>query len=208
MITVWGRTNSTNVKKVRWCLAELGMDYQLIETGGNFGGNHSASYLAMNPNGLVPCLKDSATDLVLWESNAIVRYLAAQYGQPLLWPESAAERACGDKWMDWVCSSFTAPFRGVFISLVRTAPEARDAQLIARSTQECQALFAIMDAALAHQPWLSGEQFGPGDIAAGPTLYGLLNLEVDWGEYPHLQRWYQQLTRRPAFRETVMLPLS
>lgn len=208
MITLWGRTNSTNVKKVRWCLAELGIGYDGIPVGGQYGGNHDADYLAMNPNGLVPCLKDDNTGLVLWESNAIVRYLAANYGADTLWPASAAVRATGDKWMDWVCSSFTGPFRGIFISLVRTPPEQRDQALIARSTTECQALFAILDNALANQTWLSGDNFGPGDIAVGPTIYGLLNLDVAWGEYPHLRRWYQQLTARPAFQETVMLPLS
>lgn len=93
MITLWGRNNSTNVKKVRWVLEELDLPYQQILAGLEFGLNHDPAYLAMNPNGLVPLLKDATTDVVLWESNTIIRYLAAQYGQNRLWVESPAERA-------------------------------------------------------------------------------------------------------------------
>jgi glutathione S-transferase len=96
MITLWGRNNSTNVKKVRWVLEELDLPYQQILAGLEFGLNHDPDYLAMNPNGLVPLLKDETTDIVLWESNTIIRYLAAQYGQDRLWVESPAERAQGE----------------------------------------------------------------------------------------------------------------
>ena len=96
MITLWGRNNSTNVKKVRWVLEELDLPYQQILAGLEFGLNHDPAYLAMNPNGLVPLLKDETTDIVLWESNTIIRYLAAQYGQdPCGWsrpPNALRER--------------------------------------------------------------------------------------------------------------------
>ncbi len=208
MLTLWGRNNSTNVKKVRWCLAELGMEYTPIPAGGQFGLNHDDAYLAMNPNGLVPCLKDDAQDLVLWESNTIVRYLLAEYGTTTLWPAQPARRAAADKWMDWVVGTFTAPFRGVFISLVRTAPADRDQALINRSVKECNALMAILDQQLATTTWLAGDEFSMAEIAIAPTIYALINLEVDWQPHPHLRRWYQQLTERPAFRDTVMLPIS
>lgn len=96
MITLWGRNNSTNVKKVRWVLEELDLPYQQILAGLEFGLNHDPEYLAMNPNGLVPLLKDDATGVVLWESNTIIRYLAAQYGVDRLWLAGAgAARARG-----------------------------------------------------------------------------------------------------------------
>lgn len=206
MITVWGRENSTNVKKVLWCLEELGLAYQSIPAGGQYGLNHSPDYLAMNPNGLVPCLRDD--DLTLWESNTIVRYLAARYGEGSLWAASPAQRASGEKWMDWSIATLSGPYRDVYISLIRTAPEQRDPAVIERGQQGCEAAFAILDAALEHQTWLGGEHFGPGDIALGPFIYGLFNLEIDWTPRPHLQRWYQQLCDRPAFSKVVMLPLS
>ena len=95
MITLWGRNNSTNVKKVRWVLEELDLPYQQILAGLEFGLNHDPEYLAMNPNGLVPLLKDDATGVVLWESNTIIRYLAAQYGVDRLWLAAPAQRAQG-----------------------------------------------------------------------------------------------------------------
>jgi glutathione S-transferase len=208
MITVWGRENSTNVKKVLWCLEELGQQYLSIPAGGKFGKTHDADYLAMNPNALVPCIHDEATNLTLWESNTIVRYLAAQYGQDSLWTRDPATRAYGEKWMDWAASTLVIPYRGVFMGLVRTAPEQRDQKLIAESIAQCDALFSILDAELAKQPWFDGAEFGPADIALGPSVYALLNLDVKWGAHVNLRRWYQQLTQRPAFRKVVMIPLS
>ncbi len=131
MITLWGRNNSSNVKKVRWTLDELELPYEHILAGGAFGLNHEADFLAMNPNGLVPLLRDDETDVVLWESNAIVRYLSAQYGQARLWPESPAARAQGEKWMDWALSTL-APKHGILlIGIVRTPAEKRDNASIA-----------------------------------------------------------------------------
>lgn len=92
MITLWGRNNSTNVKKVLWTLEELDLPFNQIMAGMAFGVNKEADYLAMNPNGLVPLLRDDETDATLWESNTIVRYLAAQYGQGRLWVENPVAR--------------------------------------------------------------------------------------------------------------------
>lgn len=208
MITVWGRDNSTNVKKVFWCLGELSCEWKTIPAGGQYGLNHDASYLAMNPNGLVPCLHDSDRDLVLWESNAIVRYLAAQYGAKTLWEADPVRRAVGDKWMDWTCSTMTEPFKAVYLSLVRLSPSQRDPELIARGVKAANAAFAVVDAALAQQTWLGGDKFGIADIALGPFAYGLLNLDIEFDELVHLRRWYQRLCQRPAFQAKVMLPLS
>lgn len=208
MITVWGRENSTNVKKVLWCLEELNLPYRAIPAGGAFGITHDADYLAMNPNGLVPCLHDDAQGLTLWESNTIVRYLAAEYGEGLLWATRPATRATGEKWMDWAATALAGPHKGVFFSLVRQAPEERDAQLIEKSIAECRTLFTMLDTELARKKWLGGEAFGPGDIALGPIIYNLFSLNIEWDNLPHLQRWYQQLTQRPAFQTKVMIGIS
>ncbi len=208
MIVVWGRNNSTNVKKVLWCLEEMELPYRSVALGGQYGGNQDADYLAMNPNGLIPCLRDDGSDLTLWESNTIVRYLSAQYGQATLWLSDATARAQAEKWMDWTLGLQGEPFRGVYLSLMRTPPERRDPALIERCTQTCDAAFGIVDNGLAQQIWLSGETCGIADIAFGPVAYALLNLEIAWTPRPHLQRWYQQLTARPAFKKIVMIPLS
>lgn len=131
MITLWGRNNSTNVKKVRWVLEELDLPYEQILAGLEFGLNHDPEYLAMNPNGLVPLLKDDATGVVLWESNTIIRYLAAQYGVDRLWLAAPAQRAQGEKWMDWSNGTLSPAHRPVLMGLVRTPPEQRDPAAIA-----------------------------------------------------------------------------
>lgn len=208
MITVWGRDNSTNVKKVLWCLEELELPYTVIPAGGKFGFNTEPEYLAMNPNGLIPCLRDDETGITLWESNTIVRYLAAQYGQNRIWVDSPAVRAQGEKWMDWAASTLPPPHRAVLFGLVRTPVEQRNMQHIEAGIAKCDALLAMLDAELATQPWLGGEHFGPGDIAVAPYVYNLLNIGITLTPRPHLQRWYQQLSERSAFRHIVMIPVS
>lgn len=191
-----------------WTLEELELPYDQILAGGKFGVNQDADYLAMNPNGLVPLLKDDETNLLLWESNTIVRYLAAQYGQNRLWVDSPARRAEGEKWMDWANQTLSPAHRVILMGLVRTPPEKRDRAAIEAGIEKCDSLFALLDEALARQPWFSGENFGTGDIAIAPFVYNLLNVGLNWTPRPNLERWYQQLTERPAFRKVVMIPVS
>lgn len=209
MITLWGRNNSTNVKKVRWLLEELELPYQHILAGREFGVNHEPDYLAMNPNGLVPLLRDDETDVVLWESNTIVRYLAAQYGQGRLWVESPAERAQGEKWMDWALSTLSPKHGPLLQGLVRTAPEQRDNAAIEANKNTLDGLFVMLDDVLAKQPWLSGQAFGCGDIAVGPFIYNLYNIPgLRWAPHANLQRWYAELCERPGFKNAVMIPVT
>lgn len=208
MITLWGRNNSTNVKKVLWTLEELELPFQHILAGGQFGLNHDAEYLAMNPNGLVPLLRDDEANLVLWESNSIVRYLAAQYGQNRLWVDSPARRAEGEKWMDWANQTLSPAHRVILFGLVRTPVEQRDPAAIDASAKVCDGLFGMLDDALATQRWFSGSEFGVADIAIAPFVYNLFNVGLTWTPRPNLERWYQQLSERPAFRKIVMIPVS
>lgn len=206
MITLWGRNNSTNVKKVRWTLAELALPYEQIMAGQAFGVNHDAAYLALNPNGLVPMLKDG--DDVLWESNTIVRYLVAQYGADSLWQAKPIQRAQSEKWMDWANETLSPVHRRILIGLVRTPAEQRDMEAINAAISACEPLLEILDNALTKQTWLSGETFGVGDIAVAPFVYNLLETVKTWQPRPHLARWYQQLAERPAYQEAVMIPVS
>ncbi|MGM0824685.1 MAG: glutathione S-transferase family protein [Pseudomonadota bacterium] len=208
MITLWGRDNSTNVKKVRWVLDELALPYEQIQAGLQHGVNKTPEYLAMNPNGLVPLVRDEATDSLLWESNTIIRYLAAQYGQGKLWIEEPAKRAQAEKWMDWSLGALSLQHRAILSGYVRTPPEQRDHAAIEAAMQSCEGLFSMMDDALATQRWFSGEAFGLGDIAIAPSVYNLLNCGLSWQPRPHLERWYQALTELPSFRKVVMIPVA
>ena len=120
MLEVWGRKNSVNVQKVIWSCEEMGVPFQRYDVGGPFGGNHEPEYLALNPNGLIPAISDDG--FVLWESNAIVRYLAAKHGAGTLWSEDPAARAEADKWMDWQLGTLWNSLRPIFIGLIQDAP--------------------------------------------------------------------------------------
>ena len=208
MITLWGRNNSTNVKKVLWTLEELDLPFTQIMAGMQYGVNKEAEYLAMNPNGLVPLLRDDETDLTLWESNAIVRYLAAQYGQNRLWIDAPAKRAVGEKWMDWANQTLSHAHRVILMGLVRTPEAERNYAAINAAKESCESLFAMLDEALATQPWLSGDAFGVGDIAVAPFVWNLTNVDLEWTPRPNLARWLTNLSERPAYRNVVMIPLS
>lgn len=206
MLTLWGRHNSTNVKKALWCLEELKVPYTRIDAGGAFGVVAEPDYIAKNPNQLVPCLEDET--LVVWESNAIVRYLAAQYGDGSLWCSDPAQRAQADKWMDWVTSTLAAPFRTVFWNMVRTAPEQRDMPAVQLALGECARLLAIADETLKQQPYLSGAALGMGDIPLGCFAYAWFEMPVERPDLPYLLEWYQRLQQRPAYQTAVMTPLT
>lgn len=206
MLRIWGRENSNNVKKVLWCAEELGLPYERIPAGGAYGVVNEASYRALNPNGLVPTIEDDG--FVLWESNAIVRYLAARYGEGTLYARDPAERAVGDKWMDWVGSALAPSFFGVFRAMVRTPPAERDMAAVEAGIAACAKQLAIVDAALAVQPYLSGARLGMGDIPLGCLTYGWFGMEIARPDLPNLAAWYARLQERPAYRKAVMIPLT
>lgn len=203
MITIWGRPNSHNVKKVLWLAEELGLDFVRHNVGGAFG--YPEDYSVKNPNRLVPTLEDG--ELVLWESNAILRYLAAQYGGELFWPSSPALRAVGDKWVDWQFTLSDAQL-AAFLGIVRTAPEARDRESISQSLSRATRLWGMVNDTLKNAPWLSGDTFGIGDIPVGVYIHSFMNIGGESSNMPYLQNWYECLQQRPGYARHVMIPLS
>lgn len=203
---IWGRANSTNVRKVLWAAEELGLSYERINAGGAFGLVSGPGYLAMNPNGLIPCIDDDG--FILWESNAIVRYLVARYGAAPFAAADAKAHASADRWMDWASLAFTVPFRALFWNLVRCAPEQRNAAEIERGEADCARLMGIADAALKESPFLSGEHPGIGDIPLGCLAYAWFSLPIERPDLPNLTAWYGRLTQRPAYRKAVMTALT
>jgi glutathione S-transferase len=206
MLKIWGRTNSTNVKKALWAAEEVGVPYENIPAGGAYGIVSDPYYRAMNPNGLVPTLEDN--DLVLWESNTIVRYLAAQYGRSTLYVDDAATRAKSERWMDWATSTLAGPFRDLFWNQVRVSAEERDDAAMEKGLHACSKLFAIVDTTLASQPYLSGSKFGIGDIPVGCFAYAWFEMAIERPDHPHLESWYERLKSRPAYQKTVMTALT
>ena len=201
MVTVWGRVNSINVQKVMWALVELGVPHRRLDAGREFGVVATPEYRRMNPNGLVPTVQDG--DLVLWESNAIVRYLYAKYG-PSRTPE---QQAAADKWMDWTTSRVQPPMRPLFWGWIRTAPEERDLAALEAARVQAAEVLAIADEALATQPCIAGAEFTMGDIPLGCFVNRWYQLPIERPTRVHLEAWYARLQARPGYRDHVMLPL-
>lgn len=206
MLKIWGRKNSSNVRKALWAAEEAGIAFEAIDAGGAFGLVNDPEYRARNPNGLVPLIEDG--ELVLWESNAIVRYLAARYAAGRLYPEDPVLRARGDKWMDWTTSAFAPVFRDLFWGTLRTLPAERDPAKIAAALARCSELLAMPERALAEQPFLSGDHFAMGDIPLGSFIYAWFEMPIQRPELPALEAWYGRLKERPAYRKAVMTALT
>lgn len=201
MLKVWGRKTSSNVQKVMWAIGELGLAAERIDIGGPFGGNKEAPYLALNPNGLIPTLQDG--DLTLWESNSIVRYLAALHGAGTLEPADPKVRARASQWMDWQLSVVAPAIFGAFIGLIRTPPEQRDAAAIEASRAKTTAAMAIFDAHLANNAYAAGDAFSIGDIPLGIMVYRFRELVPQRPALANLERWFAAIDGRPPFREHV-----
>jgi glutathione S-transferase len=205
MLKVWGRNNSVNVQKVMWTVAELGLGHERIDVGGKFGGLDTDEYGALNPNRRVPTIEDG--DVVLWESNTIVRYLAARYGTGRLWPEDPALRAQADKWMDWQIGAVLPDMHVVFWQLIRT-PEQRDRPAIDAAAKRLVPIWQILDEQLARRPFVAGGRLTMGDVPIGAMVHRYLNLPLERPALPNIDGYYARLQEHPAYRDHVMLPVT
>jgi glutathione S-transferase len=205
MLKIWGRATSINVQKVMWAIGELGLPHERIDIGGPFGKNREAAYLAMNPNGLVPTLEED-DGFLLWESNSIVRYLAAKHGAGTLEPKDLRERASANRWMDWQLSTCAPTIHPLFWGLVRTPPEKQDHAAIDTAREKTAALMKIVDAQLAKTQYLACDSFSMGDIPIALTAYRFRRLvpEAQRQGMPHLDRWYQAIEQRAPFKEHAL----
>ena len=204
MITVYGRATSSNVQTVMWTIAELGLEHERLDVGGGFGGNDTSEYLAMNPTGLVPTIRDG--DLVMWESAAIVRYLGARYGNEAFWPADPARHAQLDMWAEWAKTSlYPGLIQQVFTPLVRTPAQHRDIEALARAVANLKRLALMLDARIGDGPWLGGEALCFADIIAGHQLYRYYTLNFERADAPALAAYYGRLVARPAYAEHVMV---
>lgn len=227
MLKIWGRITSINVQKVMWAVAELGLPYERIDAGMHFGGVNQDWYRAMNPNGRVPVINDDG--FVLWESNAIVRYLAAKQTVPTgnnaspgrgaapgnrtpsantLWPANVQVRADADRWMDWATSTMNPVMTPLFWGLIRTPSEKRDAAALDQLRLQMEDVMQILDTQLATRPYIAGDALTIGDIPAGCFAQRWLALPMAHGEHPHLMQWIERLAQRAGFLKHVRMELA
>jgi glutathione S-transferase len=205
MRTILGRLSSINVQKVVWACEELGLDYVREDVGGAFGGNRTPEYLATNPNGLIPVLREDG--FTLWESNTILRYLGASNPSPL-WPEAPRARALLDRWMDWQMSVLAEPMRVIFWALVRTPEPQRDMAAVARAVGDASARWAILESHFGERSFLGGEAFTLADIPAGCFAHRWFSLAIERPHLPAVHAWYERLLERPAYAQYVARPLE
>ena len=206
MLRILGRTNSSNVQKVLWACDELELSYQREDIGGDFGGNQEPKYLAMNPNGLVPTMIDNGN--VLWESNAIIRYLCENHAPNLLLPEDPWQVALAQQWMDWQQTVLAPAIRPVFWGLVRTPEDERNVDEIAAGQAQTASAMTILDHHLSQNAFVAGSSLSLGDIPVGIMAYRWFQLDIERIELPHLVRWYQSLADRKAYCDRAMIGLS
>ena len=202
MLKIWGRNTSINVQKVMWAVGELGLPHERIDVGGAFGRNNEPAYLAMNPNGLVPTLEEE-DGFVLWESNSIVRYLAAKYGAGTLEPADLRARARAISWMDWQLTVASPALTPVFWGLIRTPPEKRDAAAIEAGKVKSMAAMKILDAQL-ETAFVAGDTLSMGDIPVALVAYRFRRLVEERAGLDNLERWFAAIEQRPAFKEQVL----
>lgn len=205
MLTIWGRKTSSNVQALMWCVGELGLDYQRHDIGHKYGGTDSAAFYALNPNRTIPVLQDGSNP-PLWETGAILRYLATRYGPDSFWPAELLARTDVDRWAEWsklnIAQAFTAP---VFWRVVRTPADKRDADAINAAVHFFEAKLQIAAARLAKHAYLAGDTFTLADIQFGHVLYRYYDIAINRQSLPQIQAYYHRLTARPAFREHVMV---
>ena len=206
MLKIWGRNNSVNVQKVLWCCEEMGVKYERIDAGGQFGVVNTPQYRALNPNGLVPTIEDGP--FVLWESNSVVRYLTAKHSPGKLWPEELKTRAVADKWMDFMLTTFWPAFRPLFWNLVRTPVDQRDPEAMEESRLKTAEVLGYLDAHLKNRTYIAGDDLTMGDIPMGCGVWRWYGLQFERPELPNLQRWFDNLRQRPAYQSVVLLPLT
>ncbi len=202
MLKILGRKTSSNVQKVLWCCAELSIPFEREDVGGPFGRNDQPEYLRLNPNGLVPTIDDDG--FILWESNAIVRYLSAKHGVGTLWPRDIAVRADADRWMDWQQTTVGPPMGILFRALLKSPPDDIPRNEVDAAMKKAGPVWRILDTHLMQRSFVAGSDLTMGDIALGNAIHRWFKLPLERPELPNLAQWYARLGARAGYRAHVL----
>ena len=199
MLRLLGRNTSGNVQKVIFLLEELGTPYTREDYGRQFNNTQDAAYLKLNPNGKVPTLVDG--DTVIWESNTILRYLAAKHKKDTLYPSALAARTEVERWMDWVLAAVNYHYVAVFKDSKKAANER--AASFETDAKELAAQLSILDGAIAGKAWIAGKDFTLADLALGPIMHRCLDFPIALPALSNLKAWREKLKERPAFKKAT-----
>lgn len=196
MLKIWGRQNSSNVRKVIWCCDELDIAYQREDIGGAAGGLDDTWYLALNPNRVIPTIDHDG--FVLWESNAIVRYLCGLYGHGSLYPADPRQRAIADRWMDWQITTLRPPLVPLALDWIYERP------LDAGQCELLKPIWEVLEQYLVHQKYVAGDRFTMGDIPVALMAHWWYEFPIDHHALPGVESWYARICERPVFRRHVL----
>lgn len=193
---LWGRTSSVNVQKVLWALAECGLPFDHKVVGGKYGGLDTAEFAALSPVARVPVLQDGET--TLWESHAILRYLAAKTGQFSVTPQA-------DMWMEFGSTTLQPPFIGVFWQRVRMTPAQQDADGLAKHLQSLKDGLAILNKGLSDErDFIAGAAFTMADVTVGSLFHRITELYPDiLDQLPHVAQWHGAIATRSGYMQWV-----
>jgi glutathione S-transferase len=198
MLQILGRASSINVRKVLWTCAELDIAFEREDWGAGFRSTHSPEFMALNPNAMVPVIRDD--DFVLWESNTIIRYLASRYGGESFYPTPAQARARVDQWLDWQATDLNNAWSYAFMSLVRHSPQHQDSAALAQACSTWSRHMAILERQLdSTGAYVSGDAFSLADIAIGLSVHRWFATPLAHPPLPAVAAYYERLSQRPGY---------
>ncbi|EFH6436603.1 TPA: glutathione S-transferase family protein [Escherichia coli] len=205
MLEVWGRKTSSNVQALMWCIGELKLPYQRHDVGHKYGGTDTDEFFLLNPNRTIPVIRDNGSQPI-WETGAILRYLASRYGEDTFWPSDLTERTNVDRWTEWAKISVAINFNEpVFWRVVRTPAHLRDWTAIKTAVEKFEKRLLIAETQLKQYRYLAGDNFTLADIQFGHVLFRYFDIDVTRSVLPNLKLYYEGLQHRPAFREHIMI---
>ncbi|MFJ2366728.1 glutathione S-transferase family protein [Pseudomonas sp. NPDC087697] len=198
MLRILGKASSINVRKVLWACAEIEIPFEREDWGSGFKSTHTPEFISLNPNAMVPVIQDD--DLVLWESNSIIRYLASRYNGAHLYPDQPRARARVDQWMDWQASDLNKSWTYAFMSLVRQSPEHQDGKSLAAACGQWSRHMEILNRQLESTgAYVSGDEFSLSDIPIGLSVNRWFETPLDHPDFPAVSAYYERLSRRPGY---------
>lgn len=195
---------SHNCRRVIATIEHLALNVQVVEPDMASGALRAPEYLALNPNGKVPTLEDG--DFKLWESNAIMQYLASQKPDSGLWPEDARVRADIARWQFWESNHFSRPtgtlaFQRVFKKYV--LKQEPDEAAVARAVKDFHKVAPVLNGQLEGRQFIVGDALTLADFSIGANLSHAAAAEMPVGDYPHIQAWWDRLEAVPAWKSTA-----